>query len=146
MGKERTFFGSISKGRFVHKDPNGFELYLKQFEDGKEMQVEIKPFSKHRSSGKPWETTNFNGYYWGIFVRKAADAYGELNQKVMHGIIQIGTGNFTMSKEGKEIPNGTDHMSGAEFSEYCSRVRMWASIELEIYIPEPNEYGERYLK
>lgn len=144
MEKVRTFFGSALEGRLVHRDPDGFELYMKQFEDGKEIQIEIKPFSKRRTSGKPWELTNFNGYYWAIVVRKCADAYGELNQKVMHGIIQIGVGNLVMSKEGKEIPKGTDWMSGWEFSEYCARCRTWASIELGIYIPEPHEYGERY--
>jgi hypothetical protein len=62
----------------------------------------------------------------------------------MHGIIQIGVGNFKMSKDNKEIPLGTNEMTGWEFAEYCSRARMWASQELEIYIPEPHEYGERY--
>ncbi len=144
MVKERIFFGSVNQGKLVHRDPDGFEMFIRQFKDGREMQMTIKPYSPRRTSGKPWETTNFNGYYWGVIVRQCADAYGELNQKVMHGIIQIAVGNCSMSKEGKEIPLGTENMTGAEFSDFCSRARMWASQELGIYIPEPHEYGERY--
>jgi hypothetical protein len=33
----------------------------------------------------------------------------------------------------------TSDLSTIEFEEYCSKIRMWASKELGVYIPSPNE-------
>jgi len=139
MNNKRTFFGIATKGRFMHRDPDGFELYMIQFEDGKEMQIEIKPFSKRRTSKQPGEITNFNGYYWKFIVRAVADEMGELNQDYVHGLIQVSTGNFKVSSKGDKIILGTNKMTGSEFADYCSRARMWASQELGLFIAEPNQ-------
>ena len=146
MEKIRKFFGSAFQGRFVHKDPDAFDEYIRQFEDGKEMQIEIKPFSKVRTSGLPGEPTNFNGYYWAVVVRMVADEMGELDQDYVHGLLQIAVGNFKVSPSGDKIPLGTKKMSGANFSDYCMRARMWANIpgnltQHGIFIPQPHEYG-----
>ncbi|MDD5068065.1 MAG: hypothetical protein PHN89_00490 [Candidatus Pacebacteria bacterium] len=139
MNYKPKFFGSIWKGDVVHNDPEKIKKYLSQFEDGQEVEITIGKKRKVRTSGQPGELTNFNGYYWGVIVRMIADEMGEIDQDYVHGVIQIAAGNFKISKYGDKIPKGTKNMTGAEFSDYCSRCRIWASKELGLSIPEPNE-------
>ena len=139
--KKAILFGKASRGQFVmdYKDKEIKKKFLLTYEKDTPLVMEIKKYSKLRTSGRPDEETNFNGYYWGIIIRMVADEMGELDQEYIHGIIQIATGNYRPDNIGNKIPLGTSKMSGGEFSEYCSRARMWASKELGIYIPEPYE-------
>lgn len=139
--KKAIFYGKALRGKFImeYKDKEIMRNFLLTYEKDTPLVMEIKKYSKLRTSGKDGEETNFNGYYWGIIVRMVADEMGELDQEYIHGIIQIGTGNYRPDNLGNKIPLGTSKMSGGEFAEYCSRARMWANKELGIYIPEPYE-------
>ena len=139
--KKGIFYGKASKGKFLMnlKDEQIKKSFLLTYEEDAPLVMEIKKYSKLRTSGRPDEETNFNGYYWGVIIRIVADEMGELDQEYTHGVIQVGAGNCKPDKKGNQIPLGTSNMSGGEFAEYCSRARMWASQELGLYIPEPYE-------
>ena len=138
------FFATIEQGKVKHADPQAFQTYvISKFKEGQEVEITIKKKYKKRTSGQPWELTDFNGYYWYCIVRPIADEIGEIDQEAVHGWIQIGAGNFKEVK-GKKIPLGTSEMSGGKFAEYCSRARIWAGTpgeitEKGIYLPEPHE-------
>lgn len=136
------FFATIEQGKVKHADPQAFQTYvIQKFKEGQEVEITIKRKFKKRTSGQPGEETNFNGYYWGVIVKIIADEIGEIDQDIVHNWIQLAVGNTKSMKDGTKVPAGTSHMSGAEFSDYCSRVRMWTGQKegLNIYLPEPYE-------
>jgi len=50
---------------------------------------------------------------------------------------------FLLNHESKlKVPRSTSELSTLEMEDYLSRVREFASMELGVYIPEPNEYYE----
>lgn len=139
-------------GKFKFSDRASYEAYMAKFKDGTEMELTIGPKYKRRTQGAPGEITNFNGYYWGVIVRMISDEVGEPDDNATHYILQMlfnrrGVQVFdpeTNAMKNIEIPKGTRDMSGMEFGEYCSKIRMWAAMpgnlcEHGMRIPEPNE-------
>lgn len=146
------FYGTVSGGKFIHSDPALFENYIRKFDDGKELEITVGPKYKRRTTGAPGEETNFNGYYWAVIIRIISDVMGELDDNITHNLLQMifnKKGITVFDPETKmmdrfEVPRGTKDLSGAEFAEYCSKIRMWAAIPGNLcnegcYIPEPNE-------
>jgi hypothetical protein len=143
------FYGTIKQGKFAHQDPQAFQVYVAtKFKEDQEVELTIKRKFKRRTSGRPDEETNFNGYYWGVIIPILSEATGELDAKKLDSALQILVGN-TAIVLGKEVPKGTSQMSGAEFADYCSKIRMLAGSPdnpfsgQPILIPEPHEadYG-----
>lgn len=135
-------YGTVKDGQVQYEDPEKVKNYLLFFfKDDQEVEVEIKKHQKRRTSGQPGEDTNFNGYYWAVIVRMIADEIGEIDQELVHNWIQLSVGNFTVMSNGQKVPKGTSNMTGAEFSEYCSRVRIWAASPdgLNMFLPQPHE-------
>lgn len=146
------FYGTISNGKIVHADPEAFEKYIRNFQEGKEVEITVGPKYKRRTQGAPGEPTNFNGYYWGVIIRIISDVMGELDDNVTHGLLQMIFNKKgveicnpeTKLLENIEIPRGTKYLSGGDFAEYCMKIRTWAAIpgnltESGVYIPEPHE-------
>lgn len=95
------------------------------------------PSGKNRSNPQ-------NKYYWGCVVQILSDELGYTPNEI-HEIIKY---KFLTSKlpiETKKtrvnvgILKSTTDLDTKEFEELMSKVRQWASIELGIYITEPNE-------
>lgn len=136
------FYGKIKGGKVEHQSPELFNNYLSfHFKEDQEVEITVKKKFKKRSSGQPGEEANINGYYWMVVVRLIADEIGEIDQEIVHQWIQTAVGNVKVMRDGSKVPAGTSNMSGAEFAEYCSRVRMWAGNPdgLNMFIPQPNE-------
>ena len=146
MAIKQKYYG-VKKGKtFVLDEQSEMMVtnFLQKYEDGKEIEITVGAKSKKRTSGQPGEETNFNGYLWGIVYKIIADEIGELDLDYVHYWAQVKTGNVKGMPDGSVIPIGTSEMTGGEFAEYCSRVRIWASTpgsicENGMYIPEPNE-------
>lgn len=151
------FFGVIHNGKFFHKEPAMFTNYIEKFE-GRDMEMTVSPKYKRRTQGDPGEETNFNGYYWAVIIRIVADTIGDEDDNAVHNMLQMLFNKkafTTMDPETKqriniEVPRGTKNLSGGEFADYCSKIRMWAAMpgnlsERGCYIPEPNEieYDDR---
>ena len=132
------FFGKITKGHLFLDNRWQFDGYVNQWE-GKEVEVTIAKRGKKRTSGQPDEDTNFNGYYWGVVIPLIAKTVGDYDYDSIHYWVQMAVGNVKGMKNGIVIPAGTSEMTGGTFSEYCGRVRTWASKELDCFIPEPYE-------
>lgn len=129
----------------LHKEEqDAFRAFLERYDVGREMTLTPWPYSRPRTSGQPGEETNFNGYWWGVIIRMICDETGETDQDWVHHWVQIECGNFKATPKGDKIPLGTSWMSGAEFADLCAKARAWASMELNLFIPQPHEasYGD----
>lgn len=152
MNKPKFYAKRSKHGYFEWEDDAAVGAYLQKFEEGTRLEITMGKFSKRRTQGSPGEATNFNGYYWGVVVSMVSDAMGEIDDDVTHNLLQLlfnKRGIVVIDPETKrginvEVPVGTKHLTGAEFAEYCSKIRTWASIpgnlcEKGCYIPEPHE-------
>ncbi len=126
------FYGIIKNEQIMQCDPELFAQYLQKFEDGDQIEMTVERRFKRRTSGRPGEETNFNGYYWAVVVRLVSDAMGEIDDNETHMLLQTlfnkkgvtAVDPDTKQKRNYEIPRGTKDLSGAEFAEYCSKIRM----------------------
>lgn len=146
MAIKPKFFGLLHEGKFTFGpgQRESYDAYMRKFKEGKELEMTIAAKYKKRTSGQPGEETNFNGYLWGVVYKIIADEIGEMDMDYIHYWAQKKVGNVKGMPDGEVVPIGTSEMSGAEFADYCSRVRMWAGVpgnvcEAGLYIPEPNE-------
>ena len=96
------------------------------------------PSGKGRSSPQ-------NKYYWSVVVNTLSEETGyELDE--MHEIIKrkfLTQHKIVKGLKGQvlqmELSGSTSQLDTKEFENLMSRIRTWASAELSIWIPEPNE-------
>lgn len=143
MAIKQKYLG-VKKGRsFIMNSNDQLVLgnFLQKFEDGQELEMTVSKRYIRRTSGLPGEETNFNGYLWGVAYKMIGDHIGEMDLDYIHHWVQICVGNVKGMPDGQVVPLGTSDMSGGEFAEYCSKVRIWAGKPegLSLYLPEPNE-------
>jgi hypothetical protein len=129
----------------VHKDPDAFEEYMKQFEDGEAMQIEIRKERKIRTSGKVWERSNQNGYLFGVVLTIIAKWMGEENLHDVLKAVEIAIGYYKLVN-GEKIAFETSKMENGEFQEMCTKIRIWGNREHALNIPEPYEDMDYYNK
>ena len=96
------------------------------------------PSGKNRSNQQ-------NKYYWAVIVKTLSEETGyepdEIHEIIKHKFL---TKHVLMqSKSGKTISasfnNSTSSLDTKEFEELMSKIRIWASSQLGIWLPEPNE-------
>src|SRR3990167_2944614 len=131
------FKGIVENGRLRLLDPEVFKDYIASFfKEKKEVSVWVKPKRKLRTTGKPDEASNQNGYYWVAVVRIPADHFG-YTDKEMHDAFRY---MFLRKEEqGKPPTLGTTTvMNTQEFAEYVEKCRRWCA-EQGLVIPNPGE-------
>lgn len=95
-------------------------------------------FRKDRSN-------NQNSYYWGVIVHLLSEHTGFgtdemheiLKHKFLRRTIWVPTKHGT--KEQSVIAESTAKLTTKQFEEYTSNIRQWASQDLGVFLPEPNE-------
>ncbi len=83
-------------------------------------------------------------YYFGVVVKIISDELGYTREEVHEICKQMFLSEiiFLKTKKGVRqirVPKSTTELKTVEFEEYLSSIRQWASMELGIYIPTPNE-------
>lgn len=92
-----------------------------------------------------------NAYYWGVIIKEIQIRLKELGSefdaddiheylKVKFNPAQI----ITPQGELLEIGKTTTELNKDEFSEYVERIREWASVTLDINIPDPGEQADMF--
>jgi hypothetical protein len=82
-----------------------------------------------------------NKYYWGVVVLILSTEIGE-DKDTMHEVLKM---KFLSEKiimpdmTVTPIGRSTSELSTVNFEEFVKTVQMWASSEMNIYIPKPNE-------
>ncbi len=96
------------------------------------------PSGKSRSSPQ-------NKYYWGVVIQTLSEETGyEVNE--MHEIIKhkfLTEHRIVKGNKGQvlqmQLSGSTASLDTKQFEDLMSRIRIWASKELSIYLQEPNE-------
>jgi hypothetical protein len=87
----------------------------------------------HHSWGFKLRSNQQNRYLHGVFLKILSDELGYTLDEVK-GIMKWAINK----KYGMDLPH-TSNATTKELEDWLARGREWASIELGIYIPEPNE-------
>ena len=110
-----------------------FRQYIKSLSDGR-YYVTV-------SSKRPSRTNLQNRYYWSVVVKTLSDELGYTPEE-MHDVLRykfLGTSQVEFSSEKITRINSTTKLNTTEMEDYMSQIRMWASSEMNIQIPLPNE-------
>ena len=127
--KKTKFNGTIHCASFVPADYKEWDQHLRDWE-GEKVTIEIKKFRQSRSNQQ-------NSYYWAVVVKYLSDHTGydkdEMNDLLKYRFLkeEIVGGGF-------KIGSFAD-LKTLEFEGRMTKIRMWASRDLEVYIPTPRE-------
>ena len=125
------FTGEIKSGKLYFDDRNKFDRYLLSLK-GK-VEIVVKKFKKERSLQQ-------NKYYWSVVVPLISSELGYTREE-MHEVLKslFLKDHINFKGENLVIIRSTTDLKTDEFENYLSEIRIWASKELSIYVPEPNE-------
>lgn len=131
---KRIFTGISKNGKLIFDQPEAVEEHLRYEVNGKVEIIIRKPQDK-RSIPQ-------NNYYWGVIVKMISEEMGE-NQKEVHKMLK-----FEFLSIVAEIPTGKEYLfirsttdlTVSEWEDYMTKCRQWASENLNMFIPKPNEY------
>lgn len=97
-----------------------------------------RAFKKDRSNQQ-------NRYYWGVLIDLLSEHTG-FNREEMHEVLKHKFLRYTVwipkkdnIKEQSIIAKSTSKLTTKQFEEYQSQIRQWASTDLGLFLPEPNE-------
>lgn len=116
-------------GRIKPDRGHAFLSYVKGFA-GQVVEVVVRRPRKHRSDRQ-------NRYYWGVLIAILAEHCGYTSEE-LHEALKW---KFLRVEADGPLPTvrSTTSLSTVEFEEYLEKVRIWASTDLDVYIPLPNE-------
>lgn len=120
--------GRVDKGQLHLKNKSRYLVQLSKL-DGKEIELIIRQKKSQRSLDQ-------NSYYWGVVVAILGDHCG-YDPEEMHEALKFKF--LRKGKEGLETVTSTTDLNTKEFEDYLERIRRWASMELNCFIPQPNE-------
>lgn len=95
----------------------------------------------HPAKPKKSRSNQQNRYYWGVVCKLVSDHTGYMPEEVH----QIMAEKFlSYEKDGRVFTRSTTKLKTAEFEDYMEKCRRWAAMELQVYIPLPNEPGNYF--
>lgn len=150
--KTQRFNGIVKEGKIVLDDPQAMVRTV-SFLEGLRVVLTLARWYKKR-------TLSENNYYWAVVVQMIADHTGNTPEQVHKGLGEMfwpdeEAPTFTLGKRVfSSEAKSTTEFNTAEFEEKMKLVRNWAATSpddptdpgLGLYIPEPNEDPERWLK
>jgi hypothetical protein len=126
--KYRLYF-TVEEGQPKWESPGQFERITKALKPGVRQEVTIKPYRPNRSNAQ-------NAYMWGVVYKILSEETGYTEEEVH----QLMTEMFlSYTKNGKKFVKSTTKLKTVPMEDYLSKIRMWASMELNCYIPLPGE-------
>jgi hypothetical protein len=106
---------------------------------GKRTLISIEKYTKKRS-------TQQNAYYHSVCVKIISDHTGYTIKEV-HELLKesfLGTKEIKIGDKTSKVPNSTTKLSTTDFMAYIASIQQWASENLQIYLPDPNELIQEY--
>jgi len=118
----------IQDGKIVKFDRRSFSSRIKFLRQGK-FYLKIDP-------NRPTRSNQQNAYLWGVVY----DIIGKDTGYAPDEVHQIMTEKFlSYEKNGRMFVKSTTKLNTVEMEEYLERIRKFASMDLTIFIPLPNE-------
>ena len=99
---------------------------------GQIVMVTAEKLRKHR-------TDDQNRYYRGVVLKTIADHSGYSGQEELEALHYEMRRRFLPNRGRLNIPVSTTALDTVEMTEYIENIRRWAAVELQLYIPDPNE-------
>ena len=129
-----VFTGTIKKGWPDFPDDTIDRMVQYFFPmEGKPITMLVKPVGKKRS-------LNQNAYYWGVVIKLIADHSGYRGRKEILEVADEMRKKFLkVVLFGETFVLSSTALNTVQFEEYQAKIRQWAAIALDLYIPEPNE-------
>ena len=121
------FLGVIAQENLCFEDLTLLSKTLKKLE-GEKVTIEIKKRVQGRSMPQ-------NRYYHSVVVKILSDETGYTLDE-MHEVLKY---KFLLQEGDMPYVKSTTSLTVPEFEEYLRLIRMWASSELQTYIPGPGE-------
>ena len=121
MKPKLKFSGIVKNGKYEPDNPVAFVVHVKSME-GKKVNVIMNLWREF----KP-RSNNENSYFHGVVLPILSELTGYTEDE-MKAVVKF---KFKIQH--------TSTLSTAEFEDFMSKIRSWASIELGCYVPEPNE-------
>lgn len=81
-------------------------------------------------------TLPMNKLYWGVYIRTIADHLGYFPEEFHQEAKLMFNPQDSKLTPGARIGGSTTRMTRKEFSEYLEKIKLWASIEHGINLPE----------
>lgn len=140
--KINKVYGKVQNNKFI---PNSLELFIGAFKDfeGKNIELSIRQNSDSRTNPQ-------NAYYWGVVLKLISESTGYTDDE-LHVIFKqkylIDNERLLDVARKKIIDSNipylsTTQLNSVEFNEFLEKIKNFASLELGIYIPDPNEQIE----
>jgi len=121
-------YGTVTKGKLVFDYPAQLASHLQRLDGA--VQITIEPKKKKRSTAE-------NNYMWGVVIPILAEYFGYDNEE-MHEALKMTF--LKVHSDGKpDTVKSTAKLSTTEMEDYLSSIRIWASRDYGVFIPEPNE-------
>lgn len=127
------FAAKCIKGKLRVLDEEQFEQYLRRLPENVLVVVKDAKEREIRSS-------NQNRYLWGVVYKLLSDETGyELDD--VHELMKLRFNYKMLHIAGEEVrvPQSTAILNTIQMEEYLKNIRQWASKQLSIFIPTPNE-------
>ena len=126
----KIWLGKIKNGKLKLFDRDLFKQFIASQKD-KDIELIIRSLNKQRSIQQ-------NRYYWGVIIKILGEDFGydddEMHEALKWEFLRIPGDNGKPDRV-----KSTRNLSTIEFENYCEKIRTWASIKFNIYIPQPNE-------
>ena len=96
------------------------------------------------STDKSPRSNNQNRYYWGIVLKRISEHTGFTIDET-HEVLKAKFLRAWKSLDTKkgyievEYAKSTRDLNTKEFEDYMTQIREWASIDIGVWVPEPNE-------
>lgn len=134
--KAPTFIGEVREGKLILKDKTTFDLWVSSLEGI--VEVVVKAFKKTRSRQQ-------RGYYFGVIVDRLTAPLGLNSKEETNEWLKDEFNSKVITILGKEkvIGMSIEACKTDRVEEINRAIRQWASMELGLWLPEPNE--EDYL-
>ena len=123
--------GIINRGKVVLDAPSRYLSQISNLE-GKRVELVVRQEKSERSIRQ-------NKYYWKIPIQLIADYSGHDPDEIHELCKSMFLKTFIVIN-GKEVASvgSTTRLNTQQFEEYLDRVRAWAAMELNVFIPLPN--------
>ncbi len=138
MTISQPFLAKVDNGQIVAMDANARKSAVRPHE-GRIIVVTLKRFMKVRTTGKPDEDANANGYYFGVVIPYWMRKMFIDDQKEMHIILKTlyNYKGVLVGDEFVRIPVSIKGMFSAPFWEYVQKCRTGYAQEYGDEIPDP---------
>lgn len=125
--------GKVTHGLFIPEDEESYELLINSLE-GEDVDVKVSKYRKSRSDGQ-------NKYYWSHVVKMISDHTGYSKDETHSLLSSMFLKDHLDRNDGDVIKRytvvrSTTSLTTEEMAIYIEQCKMWASQELNIYIPD----------